>query len=128
MICIPKWARAEKADLSDARRVVDVAFALGVSLHSSNYITEEDLRSFRLSPVDDDDNTSPPLVVPTLSVGMPPRLAANVTPTASSTTPPAATISVPQGKPNLSEFVFTSLCNLSGRVFTFFLISPCYTF
>lgn len=38
-----------------AKRIVDVAFALGVSLHYTDYLTEEDLKSYGLASIDEDD-------------------------------------------------------------------------
>lgn len=79
------------------KKIVDTVFALGVSLHSSDYITDEDLRSFRLALIDDDDDTNPPLLVSTSSTGMPSRPAAEVTLATSSAALPAVAepISVP---------------------------------
>lgn len=74
VICMPRWARVEKVNLLDAKKVVDDVFALGVSLCSSDYITKEDLRSFRLASIDDDNDTSPSSA-PTSGVGVHPSLA-----------------------------------------------------
>lgn len=66
------------------------------------------MRSFRLAPMDDDNDTSPLLTTSTSDVGMPPRLAINVTlatssvmsPAILSATPPTATrlASTPRGR------------------------------
>lgn len=42
-------------------------FALGVSLHSFDCLTEGDLKSFKLAPLGDEDSISPLLVVSGLS-------------------------------------------------------------
>lgn len=38
-----------------AKRIVDMAFALGVSLRCIDYLTKEDLKSYGLAPIDEDD-------------------------------------------------------------------------
>lgn len=91
---MPRWARVEKVDLLDAAKVVDDVFSLGVSLRSSDYITEEELRSYGLASIDDDGDDVPS-GVPSLGVGVPPSMATSSLPAASSTMPPA----VPSGVP-----------------------------
>lgn len=63
-----------KANHIAAKRVVDVMLALGVSLRSSDYLTQEDLKSFRLAPVDDEDDVGLSLVVSSSSTVVPLRL------------------------------------------------------
>lgn len=95
VICMPKWARVEKADSLEARRVVDDIFALGVSLRSSDYITKEDLRSYELAFVDDENSDGPPVALSS-GIGVPPNLATNTPPAASLTMPHVVPSSVPQ--------------------------------
>lgn len=95
VICMPRWAKVEKADFSEPRRVVDDVFALKVSLRSSDYITEEDLRSYGLAPVDD-ENGDGPLVTPSSGVGVPPSSATDTLLATSPMIQPAVPSSVPQ--------------------------------
>lgn len=53
-----------KVDHPVAKRAIDAMFALRVSLRSFDYHTEEDLKSFGLAPVDDEDDVGPlPMVL-----------------------------------------------------------------
>lgn len=58
VISIPKWTRVKRADHPIAKKVVDVAFALGVSLCCVDYLAEEDMRSYELALINE-DNVSP---------------------------------------------------------------------
>lgn len=55
-----RWARVKKADHLAAKRVANAMFALVVSLHCANYFAEEDLESYRLAQIDEDDISLPP--------------------------------------------------------------------
>lgn len=73
--------------------------ALGVSLCSLDYIIDDDLKSFRLAPVDDDEDTSFPSVVSTPSTMVPLRPIVGVTPLMAPAL--ARTVPIPRGKPDL---------------------------
>lgn len=66
VFCMSKWARVEKVDNPPAKKVIDAVFALRVSLHSLDYIIEEDLRSFGLALMDDYKDSNFLSVVSTL--------------------------------------------------------------
>lgn len=105
VICIPWWTRVEKADCSMAKRIVDATFALGVSLRCADYLMEEDLKSYGLAPIDENDvsplhaspnstivrspsEVVPPTAAPSLSIVVPPWATAEVLTTTSTPVSP----------------------------------------
>lgn len=83
VFCILRWVRVQKVDNPAAKKIVDATFALEVSLLSSYYITKDELRSFGLAPLDDDENNNFPSVASTPSTAMPSRPATGAVPVAS---------------------------------------------
>lgn len=86
---------------------------MGVSLRSSSYITEEDLKSFGLAFIDDEDDVSPPPMVLSSSIVVPLRTVAEVVPNVSpAALAPLAAVGftlAPRGKFAFNHFVLT-LC------------------
>lgn len=71
VICLPQWTKIKRNDHLASKRVVDVVFALGVSLCYNDYLTEEHLKSYRLALIDKDD-VSPPHTTPGPTIVTPP--------------------------------------------------------
>lgn len=99
VLCIPRWVKVQRANDHTIKRLVDAVFALRVSLHSLDYITEVDLKTFRLAPVDDDEYTSFPSVVSAPSAMVPFGPATRIVPSPALALTRA--ISVPRGKLSL---------------------------
>lgn len=74
--------RIEKADHPVAKRIVDVMFILRVSLRCADYLMKEDLKFYRLAPIDEDD-VSPPLASSGVNTLRPLGIAAEVAPSVS---------------------------------------------
>lgn len=99
VIYIPTWTRVEKVDHLVAKKIVDAALALYVNLRCIDYLAEEDLRSYRLALIDE-DNVSPLRASPGPAIAKPPtaEVAPSVSPAAalssSTMVPPWATTEV----------------------------------
>lgn len=109
VIYLPRWAKIKQDNHPGSKRVMDAVFTLGVSLRYDDYLTEEDLKSYRLALINE-DNISPLYAAPDLTVARPP--AAKVASSGSSTEAMQPTV-VPSSSTFVPPWVSTEVVAVS---------------